>query len=374
MGQDIDSLKEEIRVAEETIRKNNLLLESNKGRQQNSATQLSLTRSTIQNRKSIIANLDKQISIIKRNISSNNSSVKKLNSSVVEARKDFEKVIVNSYKNYKSNSNIIFIFSSNNIHEMLKRIFYLKRHSAERALKTKKLISTTTTITNKNERLKEQKEELDNTIKDRNKELSQLASEEKEQNYIISRLKNEESIIFKEIKNKQDVINKLSARITEIMEEEARKNDNLTSEQESERIVLTGDFEQNRGKMPIPVKGVITDKFGVHTHPTETNLKINNKGINISITSNSAIRSIFSGVVSKVFSFQGFNNVVMIRHGDYISVYSNLDNVTVKAGDKVGIGEKIGNIIYDNSGNKSFHFELWQNKTPLNPELWLKAK
>ena len=129
---------------------------------------------------------------------------------------------------------------------------------------------------------------------------------------------------------------------------------------------------RSRGKLPYPVSGgSIVEQFGTHKHPLYPTIVVENKGINIAVDNNAEIRSIFDGEVVRVFFIQGLNNSIMLRHGEYISVYSGLTVVSVEKGDKVSTGTKLGQIS-NTVSTPTLHFELHKGKTPLNPEQWLR--
>ena len=141
-------------------------------------------------------------------------------------------------------------------------------------------------------------------------------------------------------------------------------------------VVLSKEFESNRGKLPFPLTGkyTIVSSFGEQQHQELSYVRTNNNGIDIQTTAGSDARAIFRGIVTRVFVMPGFNNNVIIRHGDYLTVYSNLSNVNVKAGDVVAPNQTIGKIFTDTSkGNETIlHFQLWKERTKLNPAVWIK--
>ncbi|MFI3267753.1 MAG: M23 family metallopeptidase, partial [Rikenellaceae bacterium] len=167
----------------------------------------------------------------------------------------------------------------------------------------------------------------------------------------------------------------LQDEIKRIFEEEARRQNGETDDtKRALNIKLSSTFTENKGKFPMPVeRGVVIEKFGVHPHPLQKSVTTNNKGINISVTGESNVNAIFEGEVTKIFFFKGLGSNVMIRHGSYISVYSNLSKVSVKVGQKVKTLDKIGVVSpKENTSSSQLHFELWHETTPQNPELWLK--
>ena len=168
---------------------------------------------------------------------------------------------------------------------------------------------------------------------------------------------------------------RLFEQLQRLVAEEARRNAGTkrTAAEERVRVELSNNFEQNEGKFPYPVSdGVIIDRFGKHPHPTQRGLTIDNKGVNIAGEKGAPVRCIFEGTVSRVVFIKGLNNCVMVNHGNYYTVYSNLESVSVKANDAVGRNQVIGNLPSTaNNDDWYLHFELWKGTTFLNPEKWL---
>lgn len=227
------------------------------------------------------------------------------------------------------------------------------------------------------EKLKQQKETKQQLIGETNKEAQQLTKEKSQQNTEYKKLQNEQQSLRQKLKQQQRVEQQLEREIQQIIEEEARKSRAsggsgfaLTPEQK-----LVGDnFAQNKRRLPWPVeRGIITEHFGIHQHPVLTNVEIQNNGINIATEIGSKVRAVFNGEVSRVFGISGGNTAVIIRHGNYLSVYSNLREVVVKKGDKISTKQNIGTIYTDkDEGNKSIlKFQIWHESQKLNPEDWI---
>ena len=373
-GQTIDELQKEIHEAENAIKRSNELLEENKSQQKSGLAQLSLVKSNIENRKTIISNLDKQIKLTQNGISSNNTEISSLNKDLKRMKEEYTKVLISSYKEYKLNNYFLFLFASKDFHDFFMRMYYLKKHTALRERKAKEIANTTSRIKTETESLQKKQTELAGMVKEKNNEITKLNQEEKSYENTISKLKKEEGKLFSDIEKSRNIITQLQKRIQEIIEEEAErmKKEKLSQEEEALLKRLSGDFEDNKGKLPAPVKnGVIVEKFGVHAHPVQTGLKIDNKGINITASNGSSVHAIYKGEVSKIFFFQGLNNSIMIRHGNYITVYSNLSEVNVAVGQQIATNQVIGKIEASDGSNGMLHFEIWKETTPQNPESWL---
>jgi septal ring factor EnvC (AmiA/AmiB activator) len=233
----------------------------------------------------------------------------------------------------------------------------------------------------------------------RNNEKQNLAKQQIEKNQIVANLKKKESQLNNEITKKINKQKQIDAAIKKIIEEEiaasakraaaakkgtakttSAKTTPSTSSTKSAVITLTpeeadlaSNFESNKGKLPWPVeKGSIITNFGTYTHPEVSSVTIPNNGINILTDKNAPIRAVFNGVVSRVMDMDG-SKVLLIRHGNYITVYSNLSSVNVKQNDKINTKQIVG-YVKDNSSesHSELHFEIWKDKNILNPSLWIK--
>ena len=134
---------------------------------------------------------------------------------------------------------------------------------------------------------------------------------------------------------------------------------------------LAAQFVKNKGKLPWPVEGVIVGRFGSHKHPVYNIVMPQNNGFDLAVAKGENAKAVFDGIVRQVMVLPGYNQCVMIDHGDYFTLYCKLRNVTVKAEDKVKTGDVLGTVDTIN-GQTQLHFELWQGKKALNPETWLK--
>ncbi|MEG1934708.1 MAG: peptidoglycan DD-metalloendopeptidase family protein, partial [Rikenellaceae bacterium] len=274
------------------------------------------------------------------------------------------------YKDYKQNNYLLFIFSAATFYDMHLRSKYLERVASLAQVKSQNIANSQKQIGQKNETLKEQQAEIKKLLASRNKELASLAADEAHSNKILSSLKSQEDNINSTIKQKNQQISKLQDKIQKIIEEEALRQQGKSTANKEIDLKLSNNFADNKGKFPAPVLGVVTSGFGMQPHPTQKNVKVKNNGINIT-TSQNTVKSIFEGEVVKIFFFQGLNSSIMVRHGNYISVYSNLTDVDVKVGDTIKTGQKLGSMTKGDT-DLVFHFELWKETTPLDPEQWLK--
>ena len=219
--------------------------------------------------------------------------------------------------------------------------------------------------------LQSQKEELDKVRRSRNEELTSLDKDETQYRTSSQKLQQEAGKLNSIIKANRKRIEQMQKQIRQIIAEESRKNKAKpqTSEQREFDVKLSGQFEQNTGKLPYPVRGVIVNNYGLHSHTAIKGVVEKNQGVDIAAEPGAEVRAVFEGEVSQVLLNQWTNKVVLLRHGNYLTLYSNLASVNVKVGDRVTLNQTIGKLPADDA---FLHFEIWKDQQNLNPELWLR--
>lgn len=375
-AQSLESLREQIRRAEEEIRINTELLNKTRKDQRMTQSQLKLIQSRIRNRQNIVRSLEKQIDLINTDINGKSDTVKLLTARLDALKEDYASMIRAAYKNYKLNNFLVFLFASKDFNDATRRIAFMKRYNRMREIKAAEIDSVSKRLSGEISALDTQRAQLDQTRSSRTRELASLGKDETQYRGAVNQLKARESKISRELRTKKAQIERAQQQIQRIIAEEARKSKATpkSAAQKQADYELSGRFDQNMGRLSYPIRGgVVIDRYGVHAHPTQKGLTINNKGVNIAGERGAAVHCVFEGTVSRIFFFQGLNNNVMIRHGNFITVYSNLASVHVKTGDKVTTGQVIGRIPdSDNDDDCMLHFEIWKETQNLNPESWLR--
>ena len=375
-AQTIESLNEEIRRAEEEIEATNKLLKSTETKTVSSEKELKLVRNNISQRKTIIKKLNQQSSKINTNVKSKSRSVSSLEKELEALKSEYSEMLYNTYKHYKLNDYITFLFAAKDFNDIYRRIYYVKQYTKMREMKAAEIDSVTVKLNADIDSLNVEKKKLDKLKDQRNKEIKSLSADEAKQKKIVSDLKSTSKRLNNKIRQEERKIQELQRSIQRLVSNEARKGQK--TERSAEFYALTGRFDQNKGKLPYPIEGgVIVDRYGQHEHPTQKGLIVNNTGVNIAAEPGSKVRAVFEGEVMHVIHNKGFNNTVLIRHGKYLTTYTNLQSVTVKAGDKVQGGKVIGTLSTDEEAE--LHFELWVETTgkanpatTLNPSLWFR--
>ena len=225
---------------------------------------------------------------------------------------------------------------------------------------------------------KKMEEDLEKLSELRNRQEEQkklLVNEQNRQQRIVRTLSSKEKQLQRELEEKRRIAKRIETEIARVIEEERKKT--AANELSPELRALSDNFYENKGKLPWPVdKGVITGHFGVHNHPVLKYVTERNSDIEITSSGNTIVKSVFNGVVASIVSIRGANMTVIIRHGKYLTVYSNLVNIKVKTGETVRTGQVIGSVYNDaEKGNEAvLKFMVTEEKNELDPELWISKK
>ncbi len=382
-----NELKQEKNKIEKEIQYTNSLLSETKKSKETSLNQLIILNNKISYREKLIATINSEINIFNNKIDANNSNIKELTNELVSLKNEYAKMIYFAFKNKSLYDRLMFVFSSEDFNQAYKRLKYFQQYSAYRKTQVELIKKTQDEINVKTKELENQKAKKLTLLKTREKEKVLLIKEKNEKNNTIKKLKNKEKELLRTLRAKEKESNKLKKAIDAIIAEEIRLAAEKAKETKTkststiisltpEESLISNTFSENKGNLPWPSeKGIISSTFGEHRHPVLKKVKTKNNGINILTNKGASARAIYNGTVISVKSITNANTAVIIRHGEYFSVYSNLDNVFVRRGDRVTTKQKIG-LIYTNPSDlkTELHFEIWRGKTLLNPAYWIVKK
>ena len=376
--QSVESLEKKIQSIQKDIKLAEKLLKETSKNKEATINQVNLLQTQINQRETLIKTYQDQINAINKEIQNNKNTISRLQKDLESYRKEYSNLLVLSYRNRNKVNNILFVFSSEDFNQAMRRMRYLQELNDIVKEKIQEIDSVQIKINYQLEKNEENKKNKENILKEEKQERASLVKDRDKLNKDIASLKKKESQIQKDIKSKEQETKKIQAQIENIIAEEIRKakeREEVARKNNTESVdyKLSGTFAQNKGKLPFPTeKGIITGKYGLNQHPTQKKITTKNNGIDITTTAGARARAVFDGEVCFITN-QGSNNVVLIRHGLYFSLYSNLDKIYVKVGEKIQTGKEIGRIHTNvNDGKTVLHFEIWQeNKTTVNPTLWL---
>jgi septal ring factor EnvC (AmiA/AmiB activator) len=363
---------------------NKLLKETRKDKDL-SVDELLKLKSKINSRSNLIAAMNSEMRLINKEITNSKQGITDLENELIHLKSEYAKIIYYAFKHRSSFDKMMFIFASENINQAYKRLKYIQQYAEYRKGQAKEIVKTQSSLEEKIATLNESNEEKTVLVSLEEQEKQNLAVEKAEQENIVQKLQGKEQELKDKLRKKEKAKQKLQKAIQRIIEAEIRKareaakkagNTSKGFPMTPEALKLSNSFAANKGKLPWPVsQGVITAQFGKHPHPVLAGIVINNNGIDISTTKGATSRAIFAGVVSSVAIIPGEGKVVMIRHGEYLTVYSYMSEVFVSKGDKIDLKQELGVLVNEAGKSKTqVHLEIWKGMTKLNPKYWIFRK
>lgn len=357
------------------------LLSNTKHARTESLEKLELLDRKINLRNSVVNNLmteslgeDKRIQELENITTSMSSDIKSI-------KKEYGHMIYLAYLNRNKDNPLIFILSASDFNQAYKRLLYIKQYSENRRRQIEIIRSIEKELVSQRNNLEKEKIEQLRLISSNKLENLKLKNEVEEKTELVSRLKLKEKELIKKLNEKNRIADKLQRAIEDEVKNELKKKnraskDKLRSLESIADNSLGTNFNENKGKLPWPVdKGIVTSGFGEHPYLLYKDVKIRNNGIDISTTEGADVNCIFSGEVKAVFYYLGSNYSIIIRHGNFLSVYQNLVDVKVAVGDKVKTKQLLGKVFTDeNSKSTVLHVEIWDELKNLNPEIWLSRR
>ncbi|WP_300697316.1 peptidoglycan DD-metalloendopeptidase family protein [uncultured Bacteroides sp.] len=365
----------------------------------------------IEERKRYILAINNDMETIDRELSKLERQLVRLQSDLKDKKKKYEASVQYLYKNRSAQNKLLFILSAKTFSQTYRRLRYVREYADYQRLQGEEILKKQEQVNRKKEELQGVKRAKADLLKEREREKEKLEAQEKEKKTLVANLQKKQRGLQNELNKKRKEAAQLNARIDRLVAEEIEKARKRAAEEARKEAAaakkasgqgakattssgngakkaapletytmnkedreLSGSFANNRGKLPMPVTGpyIITSRYGQYSVEGLRNVKLDNKGIDIQGKPGAQARAIFNGKVAAVFQLNGLFNV-LIRHGNYISVYCNLSSASVKTGDTVTTRQTIGQIFSDNAdnGRTVLHFQLRKEKEKLNPELWL---
>lgn len=372
-GQSKEELRKKIEQKEKEISTANQLLDETQASRKSSLNELYLLQRRIELRNELIEHLNNQIDNLDQRIQQNQKSISQLERELQSLKENYARIIYTAFKHQKGFGKLMFILSSESFNQAYKRIKYLNQLAKYRRNQAQKIQVKTEKLKYKIKELQNLKGEKESSLNQKTSEKNKLKNEKSHVQAQVSNLRQREKQLRQDISQNKKVVSRLESEIQKIIDEERKKTDlwrNLSSRQKE----ISQTFEKNKGALPWPVTdGIITRKFGENNHPVLKNIKLFNNGVDISATENSQVKCIWTGEARKVVSIPGANLTVIVRHGNYLSVYSNLTDVDIKPGDIINKGEVIGQVYHDESRSENVvHLEIYKENQKLNPEEWLR--
>jgi len=392
----VRKLEEQRKTALAEIEMTNKLLNETTQSAKNSLTRLNLLSSQILSRKKVITLLNQEMNVIDGQITGLQREIEELEKELKTKQDNYSRSAQRLQRRHSSQDKLLFILSAESFSQSLRRMRYLREFAYWQKQQAYDIVKKQGEITQRQTELKSTRNEKQALLETREIESEKLQGEETNQKIEVQQLNKRQKELQAELQKKKKQANTLNKQIEKLIAEEIAKAQAASkskpgdkADTREERVAdtkggyamtkaekkLSDDFAGNRGRLPLPLEGryTIVGNFGEQQHQELKYVRTNNNGIDIQTTPGTDARAVFNGEVTSVFIVPGFNNSVIVRHGNYLTVYSNLSQVYVKKGDKVSTRQAIGKIFSDTeNGNETIlHFQLWKEKTKLNPALWI---
>ena len=377
-----DTRRQESRKAalQKEIAEINRRLKENSQSSSRALTDLALVRRKISARQELIAESDREIQAFDDSVRVKQKEIDRL-----QARHDtlslyYDRLVRSAYKNRDSRLWYMYILASENLGQAARRFGYLRGFSREMSAQAEKLRQTQAELEVEKERLAALKADAQSLRKQRQADVENLRSEESESATLVARLEKDRKKYQKDLAKKNREGEALNREIAAIIRRATSKSSSgkkspakggkSTSTTVDE--ALSNNFASNKGRLPWPAEGTVVDSYGQHYHPVYKNVKLPfNNGVTLAVARGTQAKAVFDGTVAQVVVIPGYNQCVLVQHGSYFTFYCKLKSVAVKAGDKVKTGTVLGTVDTI-SGEDQLHFQLWKERTPQNPETWLK--
>ena len=434
-AQSVKELEKQRNKTLQLLESTSKMLNETKKSQRSSLNKLTIINKNIVERKTLINNIGKEINELDGEVQRLNQEKRLLENRLTTLKRDYARLVQEAHLNRNVYTKIMFVLSANSFDQSYRRLRYLQEYSDYRKQQVRKIENVKTQIVVKSDSLNKNKQTKVEVVKQKEVEANKLTNDEKKEKGMLTDLKKKEKKLMADLKKQQKIANDLNNKIARIIAEEIRKAElkrkaeqeraaaeerkrlaaeekrRLAAEQKNkgtkpstpstkpstkkeekelatarpvqsasvsmltkEEKLISGNFSANSWRLPWPTdKGFISGHYGVHPHPVLKHVTTNNKGVYIQTPSGTTARAVFDGEVTQRFSIPGSNNAVIIKHGEYRTVYANLTSIYVNIGDKVSAKQSIGKIYTDgdNDNKTELYFQIYKGRTLLNPEGWI---
>ncbi|MFD2514717.1 murein hydrolase activator EnvC family protein [Pontibacter locisalis] len=370
------------------IKQANQILQQTRKKKEASIGELTAIKEKIDVQKGVINNISREINYIESDVQETEGIVGALQNDLEKLKAEYATMVYAASKTANSYNKLMFLFASDSFNQLVMRLRYLQQYSEARKQQVEQINKVQAVLTNTLTALESKKQQKQNLLNKQLAESKNLQSLKVQQDSVISRLSKQETDLKQEVAQRQQAVRKLDKLIADIVREEiaraarAAREAGKKSSGSSNKMTLTPEaalisssFAGNKGRFAWPVeRGFISQRFGRHNHPVLKGVVVENRGIDIQTSSGAPARAIFEGKVLTVASVPGMNNIVMVQHGEYFTVYAKLKSVNVTTGQTVKVKDVIGTVYTDTDGTTELQFQIWKNSDNMNPETWLIRK
>ncbi|MFB9861794.1 murein hydrolase activator EnvC family protein [Rufibacter immobilis] len=402
------------------IQEANRILKQTTQKKEASLGQLNVIKEKITVQTGVIKNISSEITYLNRDLRTTEEKVADAQTDLQRLKKEYARLIYAASKTANSYNKLMFLFASDSFNQMMRRMSYLRQYTEARKKQAAAIEEVQQRLSNQVNILNSQKQQKKSLLNVQLKENKNLLSMHDQQDQVIQQLSLQEQSLKQEVERRQQAVRQLDRLIADLVREEiaraaraaeaaarakaareaaaaaakagkpaptpsasapastktkanVSRTDRVTLTPEA--AVLSNSFAGNKGRFAWPVeRGFISQRFGRQAHPVLKGVVVENRGIDIQTGANENVRAIFGGKVLAVQTIPGMNNIVMVQHGEYFTVYAKLRTVSVTEGQEISTKQTIGTVYTDAEGTSELQFQIWKNQTNLNPQGWLMPK
>ncbi len=360
--QNIERIKEVEKIISETS-----------AQKKNTIGELNAIKQRIQQQEELINSIKDEVRILNSEIGENNDIILALEEDLSKLKKEFAAMLFAAQKANNSTTRLTFLFSAKSFDQLIMRMRYMEQYTTTRKLQAEQILKVQEQLSGQVKEIESRRTEKNKLLNEELRENDNLTSLRKKQNTVVKSLEKEEKKLRKDLEITKKAVAQLDKLISDIIREEMERAAKANAKTSEAAIALSSSFEENRNKFPWPVtSGFVSQKFGKQNHPVLKGIVLQNDGVNIQTKENEKVKCIFEGEVSRVAFIPTLGSVVIVKHGEYFTLYAGLKEVVVKTGQKISINQEIGKVLSRSDGNTELKFQILKNITPLDPQVWLR--
>lgn len=367
----VKDLQKKQKKLQQEIEQTNKMLKQTKKDETATLNKLQLTQQNIKNQKKLIHTLDNEITALDREMKVLGNTRDSLQRVLEGYKNDYARMVRQTHYARLQQSPLLFLMSSDSFQQLARRARYLQEFAHFRQEQVARIEHTQAEIDTQNNLLQANRDDKKQALSKRKREQDNLKRDERKQQTMLTQLKSKEKDLTTQLNQKQKKVAELNKKIDDMIRKQTEKASKTTLTKEQQ--LIAGGFEANKGRLPWPVeRGMISGHYGKQQHPVYSQVMMDNKGIYIQTTAGMRARAVYKGEVTSCFMVGG-TYAVIVQHGNYRSVYSNLSKLNVKQGDKVDTKQVIGTIFTDPEQDQKteLYFQIYKDRNILNPELWI---
>lgn len=356
----------------EKIKETEKILSETSAKKKNSVGELNAVNQRITEQEGLVTSIKGEVRLLDGEIGENNDIIRALEDDLTKLKKEYAKMLYAAQKAQNSTSRLTFLFSAESFDQLIMRMRYMEQYSETRKLQAAEIAKVQEALGGQVREIEARRTEKNKLLLEEERENENLADLRKKQNSIVKSLEKEEKKLRKDIAATKKANAELEKLIENIIAEELARESRATKKSSEAVVALSSSFEHNKNKFPWPCSGFVSQKFGRQNHAVIKGIIVQNNGVNIQTKEDEKVKSIFEGEVTRVAFIQTMGSSVIIKHGEYFTVYAGLKEVFVRTGQKITTNQEIGRVFSNADGVSELRFQIFRGTTPLDPQGWLR--